>query len=368
MPPEEQRGGRSVRVLAATDKGSGAGARQGRQVGLVWLGAAVYNAGIGVRISAVDMQAMPRFVTSFASHRAAAAWGVVLALTVAGSLSAAEALLAEDPTTEAPKPAAPQANFAGRLEFDGTSEFSHVRVRRLGDLRALMFVRDSGEEVYESRVDLRRPAELQFEYLKYLFASYLLRDPQPDVLIVGLGGGAMVHFLRENDPQAKIDAVEIDPLVVRLAGEYFGVRSEGNVNVVTADGLKFIAEATKQYDVIYLDAFLKPSADTDATGVPLALRTRQFYDQLRSKLKPGGVVAFNINPHPTVAEDVKAIVEAFPQAYEFPLLRDTGLVVLASTDAARVPRLELMKRARALDPRFSTSINFYEMAQRVREE
>ena len=42
------------------------------------------------------------------------------------------------------------------------------------------------------------------------------------------------------------------------------------MNIVTADGLKFIAEAEKQYDVIYLDAFLKPSADTDSTGVPLS--------------------------------------------------------------------------------------------------
>ena len=122
----------------------------------------------------------------------------------------------------------------------------------------------------------------------------------------------------------QIDAVEIDPLVVQLADKYFGTRSGENVNIVTADGLKFIAEAKKQYDVIYLDAFLKPSADTDATGVPLSLRTRQFYEQLQAKLKPGGVAAFNINPHAQMAEDVRAIRSAFPQAYEFQLPRRAG--------------------------------------------
>ena len=92
--------------------------------------------------------------------------------------------------------AAERENFAGRLEFDGTSDFSHIRIRRRGDVRSMLFVRDTGEEVLETQINLRQPHVLQFEYLKFLFASYLFRDPQQDVLIVGLGGGGMVHFLR----------------------------------------------------------------------------------------------------------------------------------------------------------------------------
>lgn len=280
-----------------------------------------------------------------------------------GMASAGRAALAQA-TTTAP---APRDTAAGRLEFDGTSDFSHIRIRRRGDFRSMMFVRDSGEEVYETRINLRYPAELQFPYLKYLFTSYLFRDPQQEVLIVGLGGGAMVHFLRVCDPQLRIDVVEIDPLVVKLADEFFGVRSGENVNIVTGDGLEFIANAPKQYDVIYLDAFLKPSAETDASGVPLALRTRQFYEQLQTKLKPGGVAAFNINPHPQANEDVRAIAATFPQAYEFPLPQGTGVVLIASTDAKRVTRGTLIERARPLDDRFETSIRFQEMARRVRE-
>jgi spermidine synthase len=298
------------------------------------------------------MLAMPSPAAAACRRVAISALAIVLALAATRNLRAAEA---------------ERENFAGRLEFDGASDFSHIRIRRRGDVRSLLFVRDSGEEVVESQVNLRRPAELQFEYLKFLFASYLLRDPQQDVLIVGLGGGGMIHFLRAVDPNVKIDAVEIDPLVVKLADESFGVRTGENVNIVTADGLKFIAEAKKQYDVIYMDAFLKPSADTDATGVPLALRTQQFYKQMQTKLKPGGVVAFNLNPHPQLPDDIKAIAAAFPQTYEFPLSRRDGTVVLASTDPVRVTRTVMFERARVLDPRFTTSINFQEMARRVRE-
>jgi spermidine synthase len=266
--------------------------------------------------------------------------------------------------------AAPTETSAGRLEFDGKSDYSHIRVRRRGDVRTLIFVRDTGEEVLESRINLERPYVLQFEYLKHLFTSYLFRNPQQDVLIVGLGGGGMIHFLRRADPGVRIDAVEIDPVVVELAGKYFGVKSGEHVNIVTADGLKFIAETPTQYDVIYLDAFLKPSAVTDATGVPLSLRTQQFYKQLQTKLKPGGVAAFNINPHAGVRADIQAIAAAFPQAYEFQLPRYSGTVVVASTDALRVDRTTLVDRAAAFEaavgPRFEP-LQFKEMARRLRE-
>jgi spermidine synthase len=250
----------------------------------------------------------------------------------------------------------PDVNFAGRLEYEGHSAFSHVCLRRQGNVRSMLFVRDSGEEVLESQIDLRKPYVLRFEYLRALFASYLVCERPQDVLIVGLGGGGMVHFLQKFDPTVRIDAVEIDPLVVELADKYFGVRTSGNVNVVTADGLAFIAEGDKQYDVIYMDAFLKPSAETDATGAPLELRTQEFYRQMQARLKPGGAVAFNINPHEGMVEDVRGVVRAFRQAYEFPLPRGQGVVVVATMEGARRKKMELVQRGRGLEKRFGGTV------------
>jgi spermidine synthase len=265
-------------------------------------------------------------------------------------------------------------NLAGRLEYDGVSDYSHIRIRRRGDYRSLLFVRDNGEELFETKINLKAPHVLQFEYLKHLFTSYLFRPEQKDVLIVGLGGGAMVHFLNKADPALRVDVVEIDPVVVKLADEYFGVRGGGNVAIVTADGLKFIAEpqSTKAYDVIYIDAFLKPSADTDSTGVPLSLRTQEFYKQLQKKLKPGGVVAFNINPHANEDEEAAAMAAAFPQIYRFELppmgVVSQGAVVIASTDANRVDPRALLERATAMERRFDRMLKFREMARRLRRE
>ncbi len=141
-------------------------------------------------------------------------------------------------------------------------------------------MRDNGQEVIETLVDINQPHRLMLEYTRYMFLSYALQPKQERVLIVGLGGGAMVHFLARYDPQVKVDVVEIDPAVVQVAQEYFGVRSQGNVNIITADAFKYLAESQVPYDVIYMDAFLKPSGDTDSTGVPLKLKQAQFYKSL----------------------------------------------------------------------------------------
>ena len=251
---------------------------------------------------------------------------------------------------------------AGVLELDTQSAFSHIRIRKRGTLRSLMFVRDNGDEVFESQIDLVQPHVLQFEYPRFLAANYLLRPQPKSVLVGGLGGGMMVHFLRHIDPKLRVDVVEIDPVVVRLADEYFNVRPGAGVSIITADGLKYLTETRNNYDVIYLDAFLKPSAATDVTGAPLDQRARQFYKTLQTKLNPGGLVAFTANRHAGDAEDLRDLSAAFAQTYVFPLSHE--YVVLGSTDAARVANAELERRGRELDRRFNApGISFHAVSE-----
>ena len=64
----------------------------------------------------------------------------------------------------------------------------------------------------------------------------------------------------------KVNVVEIDDKVVQLADKYFNVRTQKNTNIITADAFNYFKSNTTLYDVIYMDAFLKPSEETDATG------------------------------------------------------------------------------------------------------
>lgn len=109
-----------------------------------------------------------------------------------------------------------------------------------------------------------------------------------------------------------------------------------------------------------MDAFLKPSPDTDGAGVPLRLKTLGFHKQLQSKLTPDGVVMYNVNRNPTLEGDVATIQDAFSQTYVFQVPRSVGVVVAGSVSPERVPSCGLLSRAGELDRRFRTSFSFQE--------
>lgn len=249
------------------------------------------------------------------------------------------------------------ARTLGRLEHEEVSAFSQIRIRRDGDVRALTFVRDNGREVVQSRVSLTAPHTLLSPYARTMFASYLYQPHPRRVLIVGLGGGAMVRFLTHHEPQVQIDAVEIDPAVVRLADEYFAVRAGGNVRVHTADAVEFVESTEDRYDLILMDAFLRPSSDTDPTGVPTRLKTLAFLGRLKRALSPGGVVAFNVNEHASVAEDILAVVAVFGDAAVYRSPPADNKVVIA-VEGAMATDDELRARIGALDARFGGALSF----------
>jgi spermidine synthase len=251
---------------------------------------------------------------------------------------------------------------AGELEHEQVSEYSRIRVRRDGDVRALTFVRDNGQEAVQSRVNLKAPHILMSPYARGMFGSYLYQPHPRRVLIVGLGGGAMVRFLTHHEPQVRIDAVEIDAAVVRIADQYFGVRSGGNVRVHTADAVKFVESlpSADRYDFILMDAFLRPSGDTDTTGVPTRLKTEAFLNNLKRALAPGGVVAFNVNEHATMADDITAVAGVFGHVaiYRCPPAENK---VLIATAGAMPTDAELRARVEALDLRFGGAMSFAEV-------
>ena len=209
---------------------------------------------------------------------------------------------------------------AGGIQAQGM--FSKLMVRDESSKRGLYFIRPNGTQLLETEVDLTRPEVLQVRYTQDMLGVYpLLNTPPKRALLIGLGGGAMVHALHAYDPKLQLDVVEIDPVVVRFARDYFGIKEleedktdQTWLHLYTADGFAFLkAEQEVRYDVIWMDAFLQPSAETDSTGSPLNLKTRDFLkDVATRKLTPQGIIVININHHEGLRRDIQTIRATFP--------------------------------------------------------
>jgi spermidine synthase len=242
------------------------------------------------------------------------------------------------------------------------SKYSHIKVADYGTLRQLYFVRDNGEEALESTIDTNYPQNLFLLYTQTMFSSFLINKEHKDTLLIGLGGGGMVHFLNYYFPYVNLDAVEIDPAIVEVAKKYFYLKPISSTKIITDDAVNFISLPGKNYDVIYMDAFLKPSSETDSTGVANKFKAPTFLQRLKARLKKNGIVVFNINNHEKMQEDIKTIQTEFPQVYFFQKNRAGNLIVIGSTDSSRVPIDKLISIGADLDKNHKVNFSFKDIA------
>ncbi|MAT83472.1 MAG: spermidine synthase [Gammaproteobacteria bacterium] len=181
-------------------------------------------------------------------------------------------------------PAASQA----RIIHQENSLYSNIVIDKRGPVLCLQFsVRR--DQRNQSCMNERKPKEMVFDYARMMMASLLIEPEPKRILTLGLGGGTLPMALDEIFPEVRQDVVEIDPAVVRVAREYFRFAPSERVNVFAQDGRVFVKRAATQgetYDLIMLDAF-------NGEYIPEHLMTREFLEEVRALLAPGGVVAAN---------------------------------------------------------------------------
>lgn len=231
------------------------------------------------------------------------------------------------------------------------SDFAHMWIKDEKDRRVLYFIKPGGHRILESAMDRRQPDRLIVPYSKVMMASYLCLDNVRTSLVFGLGGASMVKFINCNFPDTRVDIVEIDSEVLRVAKTYFHFRENSETNVILDDAAIYIDMCEKKYDVIYMDAFSGNNDDTDSNGVPNAIKNRSYYNRLRELLNPEGVIVFNINHSNHLKEDLDLIRNSFRHTMILSVPERRNLVVVASVGSKPVSIKEMCRRAAKLDGR-----------------
>ena len=123
-------------------------------------------------------------------------------------------------------------------------------------------------------------------YWDYHLVSTAFNNKSKNCLILGLGAGTTARGFYAAFPNISIDGIEIDPLVVDIGKKYFDL-DKYNVNVIISDGRFFVKTTKKSYDIIILDTY------KDA-AIPYHMTTVDFFKEIKSILKPNGVLSINV--------------------------------------------------------------------------
>lgn len=128
----------------------------------------------------------------------------------------------------------------------------------------------------------------EFVYHEMIAHPALFSHPNPkQVLIIGGGDGGTLREVLKHPSVESCDMVEIDEAVVRASKQYLPeiaiAMDSDRANVIIDDGIEFIKNTTKAYDVILIDS-------TDPIGPATPLFNEAFYQDVYDKLSNNGIV------------------------------------------------------------------------------
>lgn len=178
-------------------------------------------------------------------------------------------------------------------------------------------------------------------YDAYLTLPFMFPKQKPvPTLLIGMAAGTIpTLYAKDVDPyraNVPITGVEIDPELVKLGRKYFNLKKSA-AKVISADGRVYVRNSTKKFDLMIVDAY------SQEIYIPYYLTTKQFFQESKARLNPGGILAMNVNVTSTKAPLLLAIERTLGTVFRnVYLAKAPGLyneLVVASDRNLQLPRL-----------------------------
>jgi len=170
------------------------------------------------------------------------------------------------------------------VAWESVSGDNHYQVRTAG--RSIRLYKDG---VFHSQWNESRPLSGGVWDLLFLPSLFLPSASVKNVLLLGVGGGAVIRQYIALSDVDRIVGVELDPVHLQVARDHFGI-DDSRVELIEADAIEW-ARSYKGpvFDVVIEDLF----REEEGEPVRVMPATSNWFRVLRSLLKPGGALIIN---------------------------------------------------------------------------
>lgn len=254
----------------------------------------------------------------------------------------------------------------GRLIHKENSLYHQIFVHREGSVVTLRF--SKRHRIVQSRVDLKDPRRHMLEYSTLAFGATLYQPHPRRALVIGLGGGVIPREIRHYFPECRVDVVEIDPAIPKVARRFFGFETGKQLEVHVQDGRVFVrgkgrGEDKTSYDLIVLDAF-------NSDYIPFHLMTREFLSLVKDILQPDGIVVANVfSDNRLFDAEWRTFNAVFGRSQVFFGRSSSNAMIMAPGPRNQLlTEAEARDRAETLQERHGFSFDIRQTARRLRPE
>jgi hypothetical protein len=206
----------------------------------------------------------------------------------------------------------PIKNTSGQI-FETESSYNYIQVLEKDGYRLLRL--NEGQGIHSmwhpTQIDFNGPWE-QFLVAPFFNQPEYAPERVRSMAIVGLAAGTSARQASKVFGPIPIDGYEIDPAIIDVGRKYFDM-NELNLNAIAKDGRVGLANSTRKYSLIAVDAYRPPY-------IPWHLTTREFFQIVRDHLTEDGVMAINVGRSPIdrrlIDQLVSTIRTVFPSVYD----------------------------------------------------
>ena len=220
--------------------------------------------------------------------------------------------------------------------FETESAYNYIQVLEKDNYRYLRL--NEGQGVHS----VYHPEELIYNgpWMQVLPGPFFNTAPySPEnvesIALIGLAAGTIARQATEVFGPIPIDGFEIDPEIIRVGKEYFGMTMI-NLNPIAVDGRLGLAQSGQRYTIISIDAYRPPY-------IPWHLTTREFFLDVFQHLNEDGVLVMNVGRAPDDRRLVNSLIGTistiFPTLYVMDIPDTFNSIIYATIQPTTIENL-----------------------------
>jgi spermidine synthase len=193
------------------------------------------------------------------------------------------------------------------------------------------------------------PQDMRLQRMLGHFTTLIPKNPSR-VLVIGCGAGVTAGAVSIEPRLQELTIAEIEPLVPKVVSTYF---AEHNFDVIRNPKTRIHLDDARHYLLTTdetFDAITSDPLDPWVKGAAM-LYTQEFFELVKSRLKPGGVVTLFVQLYESNTEAVKSEVATFMEAFPNGVVwgntqdgRGYDMVLMGQVDPLRIDVDEMQQK------------------------
>lgn len=195
-------------------------------------------------------------------------------------------------------------SFDDRVLYKKQSDFHNIKVIENEIGRFLHY-----KDTYQAGFINTKSYKGNLPYINYFTIPYLINPDIQNILLIGLGTGKIINDWEKLFSNLKsIDVVDIEENILDIATKFFGFKKENHTNFFLQDGLVYLRENKKKYDLIVVDV-------ASDEGIDDRFLSDEYFNSIKKSLSPNGLFVSNLCASPDFENKKNTFFQSIKNLY-----------------------------------------------------